>query len=1011
MQAVWPTASGTSNFYAPRGRRRAVLYLRVQAERKMLGRDLSCMMTQLRPGRADTQGNEMSGPGSAAEHAEAWTKSLAERTIESLRAETRANLLSVPWVAAHAEPIVAGAALVACLAAGYAEGATPRELRERAKQSASSDGVELEDSTTTSFVLVAVLMVRSGAALPDPRWWQPLWLAEHLSLAVARVAVRTETDPEPLLTERLWWPEAVASAIATSAARPAGIEYTADLSLPAPMLKRVVALIRETSPDDPIDKTIDSLGEGAGGRLDLILAAAQVRQLTTAYREAHARRDEELTSYFRRELSRIRGAVEGLSMLELDLMRPVSEDEQVLFEAARLAKQVLPQAREGVAPLPDLFADAREVPSELAMLLGLGMHGFQQRSGPIVHWSVVVEGPLPESITDASQRRVGVGIRSQTDGMRISVRLFVEGEPIDAPITYPAESADGALSLALLALTERVRIDFFARDRRRAIRHIHQATVTISDQPMPEIRERAVAACRSLFADGEEAALDRLRSELEPDNSVQAASGFLLNDWGKADQLLEASSPETALGPYQTASGEDLSAISEARREMLLVEAERVETGSAEAEEAAAQAEARYLKLVQTIRGKDQRARGRTDQAAEIERITRGVASDTQAVIHLAIGHRNLEVLWADRRGGDLYLELLRFPDVGLQELRDAVRAPESGTIDGLDRPGGAGRDFGEMLVSQARRRGVRAIAVCPSRWLHQLPVHALPIGGSTQSRLLDEVDVVYGPSSAILTRLAESEPRQGGTLIAAVALRHAEDEAAVVEALAPDPVRLAPGEATPERVLAELRDCGRLHVCSHGDYIPRDYFASRLHLTGVEGQTGALTVARLLAEADLSGVDLAVLGACFSGAGETEDSALDIAGGIDSAFLAAGTRNLLSALWEIDDFAALLVHSEFYRQLAEGASLRRAYASGVNLLRSGAWEDVQTSALGELLTRAGVNLDVAFEELREDQKSDDDDVVLDFAKLSYWAPFRLCGLGRLASEPDSDVAAPSPPE
>jgi CHAT domain-containing protein len=96
-----------------------------------------------------------------------------------------------------------------------------------------------------------------------------------------------------------------------------------------------------------------------------------------------------------------------------------------------------------------------------------------------------------------------------------------------------------------------------------------------------------------------------------------------------------------------------------------------------------------------------------------------------------------------------------------------------------------------------------------------------------------------------------------------------------------------------------------RVHICAHGTYAPRDYIASSISLPTAADPDGQLVVARILAGADLAGIELAVLGACQSGAGQTEASTLDVAGGIDTAFLVAGVRNVLSALWEKDDLGA----------------------------------------------------------------------------------------------------------
>jgi CHAT domain-containing protein len=151
----------------------------------------------------------------------------------------------------------------------------------------------------------------------------------------------------------------------------------------------------------------------------------------------------------------------------------------------------------------------------------------------------------------------------------------------------------------------------------------------------------------------------------------------------------------------------------------------------------------------------------------------------------------------------------------------------------------------------------------------------------------------------------------------------------------------------------------------------------------------------RILAGADLAGIDLAVLGACQSGAGQTETSTLDVAGGIDTAFLAAGVRNVLSALWEMDDLGALIFHGQFHLRLAAGDTMFAAYRSAVDLLRSGDWRRLDELPLGKKIADLGIDLREAF---REIEPGDDGDDAIDFTQLSHWASYRVCGLGELGA-------------
>ena len=932
----------------------------------------------------------------AEDHAIRWTHALAARTIETLRPEARSTLLEIPWIAARSRPELAGAAVMARLASAYAAGDTPDRMRAMLA-AAAGEQEPIDAAKARSLTVVAVLMVRSGAALPNPRWWAPHLLCDHLAVAIAREDAASGAPDAANLTERLWLPEEHVAFVRERALHPAGIDYSADGSMSAELRERITMLIPDESIERSIDDIIETRGQQAGDRLDLLLAAAQLEELHRLRVVAEAGADTEVVEAIAHELHRFADAARGLSGLELELMRAVEPDEQLLMDVADIAQRVLAQSREGIAPLPDLLDGVRELPLDLASTLGLGFHGFQQRSGPIAHWSIVLEGPEPESLAEG---RVGIGIQPAdptSSALIVLVRSFVDGEAVDAQITYPLPSAETSLNLALLVLTQHVRIDFFHRDRLRAIRHLQQAAVPLANGPMPELRQYAIDAARDLMKEGADAAIARLRAELEPDPETVALSGFLINDQGKSEQLLDLLLPAAVLGPYRSATPEDAARLVELRRAMLLAEAGRIDQPSVAADELAAAAETAYVVAVQAIRGKGPHPVGGRDQHAVMEQLTQGVATERQAIAHLAITNHGLEVLWADRASGRLHAERLVIENVDLDRLHHAVSEPELGSVADLDNPASGGPALGEALARQAATRGIERVVLCPTRWLHRVPFHALSVDAGDEQRLLDVIDVIYAPSAAVLRELATIDARDGGTVVTAFGLHHAADEATIVDAVTEDTVLLVGTAATPAALLAAWAGAGRVHICSHGRYEPQDYLSSRLRLAGDEGHGGILSIARLLAEAPLRGTDLAVLGACFSGAGETEDSSLDIAGGIDSALVAAGVRNVVSALWEIDDFAALLFHAELYTQLAAGRGLTEAYAAAVTLLRSGAWRTVRQTPLGASMVAWGIDLDAAFAQLEADQHSDgDDEDVIDFATIQYWAPFRLCGLGSL---------------
>jgi hypothetical protein len=82
---------------------------------------------------------------------------------------------------------------------------------------------------------------------------------------------------------------------------------------------------------------------------------------------------------------------------------------------------------------------------------------------------------------------------------------------------------------------------------------------------------------------------------------------------------------------------------------------------------------------------------------------------------------------------------------------------------------------------------GVDRVVLCPTRWLHRVPVHALLTDPGEARRLLDTVEVVYAPSVAVPRRTVRETPlgaslvSQGVDLDAAFAQleadQHSDDE------------------------------------------------------------------------------------------------------------------------------------------------------------------------------------------------------------------------------------------
>lgn len=98
------------------------------------------------------------------------------------------------------------------------------------------------------------------------------------------------------------------------------------------------------------------------------------------------------------------------------------------------------------------------------------------------------------------------------------------------------------------------------------------------------------------------------------------------------------------------------------------------------------------------------------------------------------------------------------------------------------------------------------------------------------------------------------------------------------------------------------------------------------------EGVQDGILTAREISTMDLSGCELAVLSACETGVGEySEDGTL----GLQRAFKQAGVKSIIMTLWPVNDSAAQLMMTEFYKNWLSGQSKREAFRNAQNTVRS----------------------------------------------------------------------------
>ena len=138
--------------------------------------------------------------------------------------------------------------------------------------------------------------------------------------------------------------------------------------------------------------------------------------------------------------------------------------------------------------------------------------------------------------------------------------------------------------------------------------------------------------------------------------------------------------------------------------------------------------------------------------------------------------------------------------------------------------------------------------------------------------------------------------------------------------------------DATKEAVLSKLHNVALIHLAAHGDSKTGEILLAPNLLTESKipsKKDYMLTMPDVLSVGLRA--KLVVLSCCHSGQGEVYDEGVV---GIARAFLGAGARSVLVALWALDDDVALVFMQVFYQHLTQGKKASQALSAATNYMR-----------------------------------------------------------------------------
>lgn len=146
--------------------------------------------------------------------------------------------------------------------------------------------------------------------------------------------------------------------------------------------------------------------------------------------------------------------------------------------------------------------------------------------------------------------------------------------------------------------------------------------------------------------------------------------------------------------------------------------------------------------------------------------------------------------------------------------------------------------------------------------------------------------------------------------------------EAAAIRAVYPNSRHyVGSSQATASSFLAEWRSAGILHIAAHNRVFANPYGVQIIFAP--DSRSDGIIGIRELSEVEPDSLELVVLSAC-----DTLGTSDPISSGPVKAaelFSIAGARSVLGSLWKVSDEAAVLVFTEFYRNIAAGKSRTEA--------------------------------------------------------------------------------------
>ena len=297
-----------------------------------------------------------------------------------------------------------------------------------------------------------------------------------------------------------------------------------------------------------------------------------------------------------------------------------------------------------------------------------------------------------------------------------------------------------------------------------------------------------------------------------------------------------------------------------------------------------------------------------------------------------------------------------------------------------------------EIDAIEQHLKNTETLILIPHRDLHRYPIHALFDRPTTHAPSLQSIDRASHPAPADRPSLLTIADPETPTDPMPYALLESALLQSIVRASHPAPLLsiISPEAANLPTTLQSLKNSNHTHFHFTGHGIHNSQFPNRSALQLKNGLLTASTISQL----DLNHQHLAILAACETAIVTTDDTSDYI--GIQSAFLRAGTRTILSTLWNIDEIASTWFIIHFYKQILNGEKASIALRATQTWMQTLTWEELyqwitNLSEIEDLTYRWRKELHQSIEDIQKEQGKIND-IRTPYANPYYWAAFTLVG-------------------